>query len=214
ALDSTPNPSTFGQSITFTATVTSGGTSVTAGSVTLIEGGTCAAPASTLGGPTALNGSGQASFAVSTLTASGSPHAIVACHGGTANFSASNGSTTQVVNKANSTTTLTSSLNPSSFGQSATFTATVTGGGSPAAAGNVTFIEGGTCASPGTTLAGPMTVNASGQASFSSSALTASGSPHTIVACYSGSGDLNSSNGSVRQSIKRANTTTTVASRL
>src|SRR5439155_24641542 len=122
-------------------------------------------PATVLGAAGPGDARAQAPVSVATLTASGSPHTVVACYGGTTSFSASNGSTSQVVNKANSTTTLTSSLNPSTFGQSVTFTATVTGGGSPAAAGTVTFIEGGTCAAPATTLAGPTAVNASGQAS-------------------------------------------------
>src|SRR5439155_1740556 len=213
ALGSTPNPSTFGQSVTFTATVTSGASPVTTGSVTLIEGGTCATPTTILGAATPVNGSGQATFSVSTLTASGSPHTVVACYGGTTSFSASNGSTSQVVNKANSATTVTSAPNPSTFAQSVTFTATVTGGGNPATAGSVTFIEGGTCAAPGTTLAGPTAVNASGQASFSTTTLTASGSPHTIVACYGGSGDLNASSGSVSQVVNKATPTTAVDSK-
>lgn len=53
-LVSTPNPSVFGQSVAFTATVTSGGSAVTVGTVTFKEG------TLTLAGPTALNASGQA----------------------------------------------------------------------------------------------------------------------------------------------------------
>jgi hypothetical protein len=47
----------------------------------------------------------------------------------------------------------------------------------------VTFIEGGTCSSPGTSLAGPTTVNGSGQATFTTSTLGVG--THTITACYS-----------------------------
>ena len=90
---SSANPSTYGQSVTFTASVKVGATAVTSGSVTFIEGGTCAAPTTTLAGPTALNGSGQAAFSTSTLTVP--LHTIIACYGGAAGFNSSNGSVTQ-----------------------------------------------------------------------------------------------------------------------
>src|SRR5439155_1052934 len=85
-------PSKYGEAVTFTATVTSAGSPVTVGSVTFFNGGTCASPGATLAGPLALNGSGQASFTISTLTAVGSPYTILGCYGGAANFSASSGS--------------------------------------------------------------------------------------------------------------------------
>src|SRR4029453_17481715 len=44
---------------------------------------------------------------------------------------------------AATTTGLTSSPNPSTFGQTVTFTATVTSGGNPGTAGNLTFSECG-----------------------------------------------------------------------
>src|SRR5207245_9682712 len=133
-------PSTFVQSVTFPATVTGGGGPAAAGTVTFIEGRTCAAPGTTLAGPTTVNASGQASFSTSALTASGSPHTIVACYGGSGNLNACSGSVSQAVNKAALTTTVAYHPKPSKYGQSGTFTATVTGGGSPATAGSVTFI--------------------------------------------------------------------------
>ena len=74
-------------------------------------------------------------------------------------------------------TTIVSSQNPSDLGAAVTFTATVTAG-SPVTAGTVTFREGASV------LAANVAVNASGQASFTTSAL-ASG-PHTISATYNG----------------------------
>ena len=76
--------------VTFTATVSSGGNPVTQGTVTFMEGAT------TLQAATAVNGSGQATFTTSTL-AEGS-HAIKAIYNGVANFATSNGTLTQVVN--------------------------------------------------------------------------------------------------------------------
>ena len=98
-LASTPNPSFTtapGNSVTFTATVTSNGVAVGAqGTVTFKEGATV------LSGPTALNGSGQASFATSSL--SEGVHTISAFYNGTASLNVSSGNATQVVD--NHTTT-------------------------------------------------------------------------------------------------------------
>ena len=68
-------------------------------------------------------------------------------------------------------TAVTSSLNPSTTGASVTFTATVTSGGSPVTAGTVTFTEGTT------TLAANVALNAQGQATFTTSALTEAHAP-------------------------------------
>ena len=160
------NPSTVGQSVTFTATVT--GNSPT-GTVQFKNG------AANLGGPVALNGSGAATFATSALT-QGS-HSITAVYAGDANNATSTSPVlTQVVNAlpAGATTTaLSSSLNPSTVGQAVTFTATVSGA-SPT--GSVQFFNG--ASSLGTSaLAG-------GVATLTTSALT-QGS-HTITAVYSG----------------------------
>jgi hypothetical protein len=184
SVTSSQNPSTFGQSVTFTATVTpvapGGGTPT--GTVTFLDGG------SPIG--TATLSGGQATFTTSAL-ATGS-HTITTSYGGDANFNGSTGSLTgnpQVVTgKTNTTTSVTSSVNPSVFGQTVTFTATVSptsGGGTPT--GTVTFLDGG---SPiGTaTLSG-------GQATFSTSALAAGS--HTITTSYGGDANFNGSTGSL-----------------
>ena len=101
-VSSSPTPSTYGDSVTFTATVSP---VPTGGSVTFIEGGTCASPTTVLAGPTAVDGSGQAAFSISTLTVPS--HTIVACYGGTTGFDPSSGSVTQTVNQASSTTVVT-----------------------------------------------------------------------------------------------------------
>jgi YVTN family beta-propeller protein len=84
-----------------------------------------------------------------------------------------------VVPPANTTTALTSSLNPSTYGQSVTFTATVTvtppGSGTPT--GTVTFYDG-------TTALGSVALASNGQAVYATSALTVGS--HSITATYSG----------------------------
>src|SRR2546425_5128357 len=115
------NPSVFGQSVTFTATVTvnSPGTGTPTGTVTFKDG------VATLGTGT-LNGWAQATFTTSSLGAGS--HSVTATYGGDGSFNASPPSSTltQTVNKANTTTSVSSGTNPSTFAGSVTFTATVT----------------------------------------------------------------------------------------
>jgi subtilisin-like proprotein convertase family protein len=134
ALTSSPNPSTFGQPVTFTATVTSGGSPVTAGTVNFTEGST------TLASTVTVNASGQAIFTTSTLTVG--THPITATYNGTTAFQTSTSPTLNHTVRAVTTTALASTPNPSTFGQPVTFTASVTGGGSTVTAGTVTFRDG------------------------------------------------------------------------
>jgi len=141
---SSANPSTFGQSVTFTAVLSpvtgTGGALVPSGTVTFFADGNSI-------GTGTLGSNGQASVSISTL-AVGS-HTITTTYGGDNNFTGSNGTLTpnqQVISTIGTTattTTLLSSQNPSSVGQSVTFTATVSGsGGTPT--GTVTFsVDGG-----------------------------------------------------------------------
>src|SRR6202050_484731 len=188
ALSSSANPSTYGSSVTFTATVTP---SAATGTVTFKDGST------TLG--TGTLSSGKATFSASTLAAGS--HSITAAYGGDTNYNSSTSSTlTQTVNKANTTVTLASSANPSTYGASVTFTATV----SPSAAtGTVTFNDGATTLGTGTL--------SSGKATFSTSTLTAGS--HSITAAYGGATNYNNSTSSaLTQTVNKANTTLTLAS--
>lgn len=93
-----------------------------------------------------------------------------------------------------STTTIASSLNPSTSGQNVTITSTTLVGGNPASGGSVTFWEGVNV------LSGPTPVDANGQASFSTSGLL-DGS-HVIKAMYSGvSGSIAASEASLTQTV-------------
>jgi subtilisin-like proprotein convertase family protein len=95
-------------------------------------------------------------------------------------------------------TTASSSANPSLLGSNVTFTATVENSANHSAVttGTVTFREGTAV------LAGPVTLNGSGQASFSTTALT-EGS-HTMAASYNGApGQFNTSLGDVTQRVDR-----------
>jgi hypothetical protein len=156
------NPSTFGASVTFEATVS--GNNPT-GTVTFLDGAT------TIGtGP--VGAGGVASFATSTLSVGS--HSITASYAGDAgNAPSTSAALSQVVDPAPTTTSLGSSLNPSGLGQSVTFTATVTGVGPT---GIVTFMDGATTLGTGA-LSG-------GVATFATSALALGG--HSITASYGG----------------------------
>jgi hypothetical protein len=116
---------------------------------------------------------------------------------------------TFTVNPASTTTELISSPNPSTPGQSVTFTATVKDQNTNPIGnkGSVTFYEftgTQTCDALGgaTPLAGPIGLSANpsgGQASFSTTTL--SDGTHVITACYSGTADLIKSFGSVSQTV-------------
>ncbi len=134
-LVSSPNPSTFGQAVSFTATVTSQHGGTPTGSVTFTDGATSL-------GTVSLSG-GIASLSTSTLQAG--THSITASYSGDPNFIASSSSAlTQTVNKATTATSVTSSANPSYPNQTVTFTATVTSQFGATVTGSVTFKQGTT----------------------------------------------------------------------
>ena len=131
AVTSNSNPSTFGQSVTFTATITnaSGSGGPPTGTVEFFDGAT------DLGAGSALTASGTnavaSTFSLSTLTAGA--HTIRAVYTPSGDFVGSNGSTTQNVDAVTSTVVI-SSGSPTQTGQNVTFTATVTntsGSGGP-----------------------------------------------------------------------------------
>ena len=95
------------------------------------------------------------------------------------------------MNKATTTTTLTSSQNPSNFGQSVTFTASVTPQFSGTVKGSVTFYDGATALK---------TVGLSGGVAKFTTSTLASGK-HTITATYNGSTSFTGSSASLTQTV-------------
>jgi uncharacterized repeat protein (TIGR03803 family) len=130
----TPNPSIYQEPVTLTAAVTSsGGTPTNGDSVIFMSGST------SLG--TAQMTSGTASLTTTDLPEG--TDSITAAYSGDSSFAGSTSAAdSQTVNKANSSTTLKSSLNPSTFGQSVTLTANISGQFSGVATGTVTFSNG------------------------------------------------------------------------
>jgi subtilisin-like proprotein convertase family protein len=192
-LGSSLNPSTVGDNVTFTATVTSGGNPVTAGTVDFKEGATVLAAA------VPVNASGVATFSTNTLTAGS--HPLTAIYSGTTDFQTSTGLLTQVVNKIATTTGVSSSLNPSITGQSVTFTATVTSLGSPVTTGTIDFKDGAT------TLAAGLVPDAAGQAAFTTSSLAIG--THPISAIFNATATLATSTHTVSQVVNPLGATIT-----
>jgi uncharacterized repeat protein (TIGR03803 family) len=197
ALASNLNPSTYGQPVTFTAKVTSSsGTPPDGETVSFMKGTTV------LG--TGTLSSGSASFAATTLKIG--TNSIKAVYAGDANFDASTSkAVSQVVEKATTTTTLTSSLNPSNFGQSVTFTATVAPQFSGTPTGTVTFNNG-------STKLGTVSLSG-GVASYTTTKLAVGTEP--ITAAYNGSSSFTTStSNALSQAVNQASTTTTLVSSL
>jgi Big-like domain-containing protein len=169
ALVSSQNPSIFGQAVKFTATVKSSTAGTLSGSVAFKEG-------ATILGTGTLNSGGVATFTTATLSAGS--HSITGVYSGDAIFAVSTSSVLkQNVNKAATTTTLVSSLNPSKFNQAVTFTAAVRSATTGTLSGLVTFKDG-------TATLGTGSLNLSGMATFKTSTLAVG--THSITAVFSG----------------------------
>lgn len=193
----TPNPSFYGNSVTFTATISiiSPGAGTVTGTVTFFDGATSlgSSPVS----------SGQATLSLSNLTPG--LHNITATYSGDADFLTSTSTTwLQTVNQAVTSTNLASSQNPSYFGNSVTFTATVSvtsGTGTPT--GTVTFKNGATTLSTQTL--------SSGVATFSTSSLSVG--TQNITATYNTDGNFAGSiSNTVPQVINQGTTSTSLTS--
>src|SRR6185369_6419465 len=185
---STLNPSTFGESVSFSATVVGTGAGAgnpSGGSVQFkIDGVNFGAPVALVAG---------AASSGSTTTLSAGNHSVEAVFTSSdTNFNDSNDllDDGQTVNKRATLTTISSSLNPSTYGQSVTFSATVVGTGPGAgnpSGGSVQFtIDGVNAGAPVALTAGSAT----------SSAISSLGAGnHTVEAVFTSS-DTNFSNSS------------------
>jgi hypothetical protein len=200
-VDSSPDPSVTGQSVSFTATVTPTvpAVGVATGTVTFSFGdGTQAVTAKLSGGSVTVNHP--------YTTTAGSPYAVTVSYSGDSTFSSSTGSDSQSVVAAGTSMSVVSSPDPSVVGQPVTFTATVApaapGAGVPG--GTITFSFG-----DGTPTATAQLV--SGTASVTHAYASAAGS-YPVVAAYSGDGNFTASTGTDSQSVVGAGTSMSVVS--
>jgi hypothetical protein len=179
ALTSSLNPSTYGQPVTLTATVTPAGPNTPTGTVSFKHGAINLATVALSGGVATLT---TANFGPGTLS-------IAAVYNGDAVSAMSmSPALSQVVDKAVTTTTIVSSLNPSKRGKSVKFTATVSSS-TIKPTGTVTFAAGATVLGTAS-LAG-------GKASVATSTLPKGST--SVTATYNGTANVTGSSGSVAQ---------------
>jgi hypothetical protein len=159
-----PNPVTFGNSYTCTATVTAGAT------------GTVTWP-SVFGGQTTTLSGGTTSTSLQPATANAGTYTGTVVYNGDGVYGSSSTSITLVVSKATPSISLSATPNPSTYGAGVTLTATVTGG----ATGTVTFLDGTTPLGTGTISNAVAMISVAGL----------SPGMHTITATYSGDANNN-----------------------
>ena len=172
SISSTSNSATYGQNVTFTATV-QGAHETPSGQVRFLDG------TNVLGTGT-LTAAGTATLSISTLSTG--THAITAAYGATTNSAPSVSTVLNEViqpQQTTTTTTLASSANPATSGQTIAFTASVA---KPPQSpqqptGTVTFLDGNV-------ILGTKSLDNTGSATFITSALD-TGS-HNITANYIG----------------------------
>jgi len=183
SLISSLNPSTYGQKVTWTATVTSSGSITPTGKVKFTWS------IYTVGSAT-LNSSGVATFTRSNLNADTFP--LTAVYVGDANNVGSTSAVlNQVVRQTTSSASLTSSPNPSMQGQAVTFTAKIS---SPTVIpkGPVTFTAGKTVLGTAQLSGGKATLTISSLAVGSTK----------VTATFNGDSDIAKSSASVTQTVR------------
>ena len=202
-----PTSSTYGQNVTFRATVSavSPATGIPAGTVDFFEG------TNLIGDDVAIVG-GVATLSAYNLLTAGN-HTITATYNGSTTFKTSTGALPNapfVVAIANTTTTLSATPAGSTvFGQQITLTAQVNvvapGGAVTLPGTTVTFFDGATSLGQGT-------VNSSGFATLQITNLSA-GTHNNIRAHFDGTTNYNASNSAaISRTVTKSNTSVTLAS--
>lgn len=188
SVQSSSPTSVFGQPVTLTATVSvvTPGAGNPSGTITFKDG-------TTVLGTVPVDSSTGEQASVTTSALSVGQHAIVATYNGDDSFLSSTDSTTQKVERAQTSTLVTSSANPARTGQGVKFTAEVTpvapGAGHPT--GTVVFtVNGAPLGSPVAVIDGAAT---------SSAFASLSPGTYAIKAIYSGDGNFLGSAGLLDQ---------------
>jgi hypothetical protein len=186
-----PNPGTLGQNIALTATIAFTSPAPT-GSVAFLDSGTVI-------GMVPLTTAGTAVLNTSSLIIGA--HTIHASYSGDSNYVSQRATVSEVIRYPPAVLTLSSSLNPESFGQSVIFTAKATATG-PIPTGSVIFQDNGK-------QAGQVTLAADGTAAFATSSLSAGS--HVIQAIYSGDSKYDSQSATLTEVVAPAPTLATLS---
>ncbi len=185
----------LGEAVTLTTAVAASGGKAT-GTVTFKDGATVL-------GTAALDGDGRAALPY-TFTTTGA-HSLTAVYAGAASFVGSTSSAFAESVKAATSTTLTSSLPSSTFGQAVTLTVLVTAD-TGTVGGSVTFKDG-------TITIGTATLDSTGRATLSWN--PSSAGAHSVSAVYAGTANFATSTSAVvAQAVSQAATATALSTSL
>ena len=198
-LTTSGSPSLINQSVTFTATVTSTYGPIPYGdTVTFYDGTTLLGT-----GTTGVTPAGAATFTTSALSAK--THTIKATYSGDATFKTSSGDVAQVVDPYTTTTILSTSPNPSNFGESVQLTAVVSNAsGFNTPTQKVKFLNG-------TTSLGTGTLDPTGTATLSTGSLPVGSD--SLTAEYEGDTENGTSTSSaLTQTVSQAQITMSLSS--
>jgi parallel beta-helix repeat protein len=188
-ITSSLNPSTYGQSVTFTATVTpAGGSAPLTGTISFLVNNTVMQ---------VVTLDGTSNSATWTTSFAAGDTAVTAVYSGDDDYTGSQNVLSQEVDRAGTIATVVSSLNPADFGQIVTLMATVTGqaGNGEVPTGTVTFMDNGTPI-------GTVTLDGSGMASLDANQLTIGS--HDISVMYNSDDNFAASSGSLTQNVNAA----------
>jgi Bacterial Ig-like domain (group 3)/FG-GAP-like repeat len=184
ALNSTLNPANFGQTVTFTAVVTSSGGITPTGTVTFRNG-------TAFVGTGTLDGTGMATVSTARLLP-GTSSITASYNGDSLNAKSTSSAFVETVNQAQLTMTLSSNSasNTSPSGQRVVFTATLSSNGS-VPGGTVSFSVNGTTLGSGRLV--------SGAATLSTTALPVG--TDVVTATFTGNADYTDASASVTQTV-------------
>ena len=189
-LSGAPNPGTLGQNVVLAATIAVTSPAPT-GSVAFLDSGT-------LIGIVPLTAAGTAVLNTSSLIIGA--HTIQASYSGDSNYVSQQATVSEVIRYPPAVLTLSSSLNPESFGQSVIFTAKATTTG-PTATGSVIFQDNGR-------QVGQVSLAADGTAAFATNSLSVGS--QVIQAIYSGDSKYDSRSATLTEVVAPAPTLATL----
>jgi len=197
----TPDPSNYNQSVTCTATISGQYGLVKGRTKPMIVTGTVTWSSNTGCGTTPVTSGTPGTATCTTSALATGTDTIQANYSGDSNHQAGSGTASQVVNPLATSTAVGSTLNPSAYGQAVSFTANVTGTGTPT--GAVQFYVDSILFDTETL--------ASGTATSVSTSTLAVGT-HTVTATYLGDTNDSGSTGTLSggQVVGNAPTTTSV----
>jgi sugar lactone lactonase YvrE len=196
-LASSLNPSVVTANVTFTATL-SGFLGTPVGTVTFTDGGANLTIVN-------LSAAGTATYSTTSLVPG--PHSILGTYSGDgANMDGPSNVVTQTVNKADTTTLITTTNSSITVGSAVTFTASVASNGGPAPSGAVTFKDGAVSIGSGNLVSGVATLTTSALAPAEAA------TPHSITAVYVGDGsNATSTSPILSETVLQIGTGTTLA---